>query len=88
MVLQSWMGLSGLFWLILLGLAIWLLVRWITRQQTMAGPPPPGASANLPSAMEILRQRYARREIDEATFTRMRSQLEEIKVQDDRLQPI
>jgi putative membrane protein len=83
-----WMGLSGVFWLLLLGLAIWLLVRWITRQQTMASPPSPGTPANPPSAMEILRQRYARGEIDEATFARMRANLEETEVQDDRLQPV
>lgn len=83
-----WMGLSGLFWLILLGLVIWLLVRWIIRQQTVARPLLPGTPPNLPSAMEILRQRYARGEIDEATFTRMRAHLEETMVQDDRLQPV
>lgn len=83
-----WMGLGGLFWLILLGLAIWLLVRWITRQQTMASPPSPGMASNPPSAMEILRQRYVRGEVDEATFIRMRNHLEETKVQDDRLQPV
>ena len=83
-----WMGLGSLFWLILLGLAIWLLVRWITRQQMVASPPSPGTPLNPPSAMEILRQRYARGEIDEATFTRMHNHLEETKVQDDRLQPV
>ena len=83
-----WMGLGGLFWLILLGLAIWLLVRWITRQQSAGRPLPPAPPANPPSAMEILRQRYARGEIDEATFARMRANLEETEVQDDRLQPV
>jgi hypothetical protein len=36
----------------------------------------------------VLRQRYARGEIDEATFTRMRAHLEETRVQDDLLQPV
>lgn len=83
-----WMGLGSLFWLIVLGLAIWLLVRWITRQQAIINPPAPGTPPNPPSALEILRQRYARGEIDEATFTRMRNHLEEAKVQEDRLQHV
>lgn len=82
------MGLGSLFWLVVLGLAIWLLVRWITRHQTGANPPHPGTSPNPPSAVEILRQRYARGEIDEATFMRMRAHLEETRVQDDHLQPV
>ncbi len=37
-----WMGLGSLFWLVLLGLAIWLLVRWLTRStaSTMSQVPP------------------------------------------------
>lgn len=83
-----WMGLGGLFWTLLLGLAIWLLVRWITRQSTMGSSPSAGTPPNPPSALEILRQRYARGEIDEATYTKMRGFLEETKVQDDRLQQV
>jgi putative membrane protein len=64
-----WMIVGGLFWLAALGLLIWALVRWLgSRSQT----PPPG-----PSALEILRQRYARGEIDTATFEQLRERLEE-----------
>jgi hypothetical protein len=58
--MDLWMIVGGLFWLAALGLLIWALVRWLgSRPQT----PPPG-----PSALEILRQRYARGEIGTATF--------------------
>lgn len=74
----SWGGmllmlLGMLFWFGLLGLLVWALVRWITdRAPTGTGT----SSTTGPSAIEILRQRYARGELDEATFLRMREQLE------------
>jgi putative membrane protein len=83
-----WMGVSMLFWTLLLGLVIWLLVRWITRQSTAGSSPFVGTPPNPPSALEILRQRYARGEIDEATYTKMRGFLEETRVQEDRLQQV
>jgi putative membrane protein len=63
------MLLSMLFWFALLGALIWALVRWITRSGVSSGTP------SSPSALEILQQRYARGEIDDATFERMRQQL-------------
>ena len=70
-----WMGLESLFWLIVLGLVIWLLVRWLIQSRSPATPSAPGTSPPPLSAMEILRQRYARGEIDEATFENMRERL-------------
>jgi putative membrane protein len=63
------MILSMLMWFALLGALVWGLVRWLTRSG--AGYATPGS----PSALEILRQRYARGEIDESVFERMRQQL-------------
>ncbi len=83
-----WMGVSMLFWVVLLGLAIWLLVRWLTRSTTPAVPPSAGIPPNTPSALEILRQRYARGEIDAETFETMRAHLEKSAVSNDRLQPV
>jgi putative membrane protein len=70
----SWGGMllmlfSMLFWFALLGALIWALVRWVTRSGLSSG------LAGGPSALEILQQRYARGEIDDATFQRMQHQL-------------
>ena len=79
----SWLNLFwilpvGLFWFILPSLAIWVLGRWqhcsmSTQQRTPSRPPVPPSG---PFSMEILRQRYARGEIDTATFEDMREELE------------
>ena len=77
----SWGGmllmlLSWLFWFGLLGLLLWALLRWIGTRS-----PNQGASSGQ-SATEILRQRFARGEIDEATFERMQQQLESSTARD------
>jgi putative membrane protein len=68
----SWGGLvlmllSMIFWIGLLGLLIWAIVRWLA--------PGHAFTARPPSALEIAQQRYARGEIDEATYLRIREQL-------------
>ncbi len=76
--------LGTFFWVALLTLLIWGLVRWITSSQTSQFFYRPGAYvAQQPpqqpyqySAMDILRQRYARGEIDAVTFDQMRERLE------------
>lgn len=69
-----WMAFWNILWLVLLGLFIWALVRGLTRSSRGAG------SHHSPErsldALEILRQRYARGEIDTATFEQMRERLE------------
>ncbi|HEX6799410.1 MAG TPA: SHOCT domain-containing protein [Ktedonobacterales bacterium] len=67
-----WMALNAAFWLALLGLLVWALVRWLGRNPARgtASPAPPA------SALELLKQRYARGELDEPTYLRMREQLD------------
>jgi putative membrane protein len=68
--------LNTLFWVALLAVIIWALVTLFTkrsRQVFTASIPHPAPHL---SAMEILRQRYARGEIDDATFQQMRERLE------------
>lgn len=68
--------LGTVFWIILLVALVWALVSWLNRKNMpMFGyhtTPPP----SQPSALEILRQRYARGEIDDVTFQQMRERLE------------
>src|SRR6266700_6556830 len=76
--------LSKFIWLVLLALLIGFLVRrftagtrpvgtWGPAPFPPAGGPPPAQQA---SAMELLRQRYARGEIDSTAFEQMRERLE------------
>ena len=67
-----WMGLVALFWLAVLGLLVWGLVRLLSHRAPMSYIPP----AQGMSAMETLRQRYARGEIDATTYEQMRERLE------------
>jgi putative membrane protein len=67
-----WMSLSMLLGLALVGLAVWVLVRWLGGRPTAPGP-----SADVPSAIEVVQQRYARGEMDAATYEDMRRRLAE-----------
>lgn len=69
--MMLWMSLWGVIWLVVLGVAIWALVRWMSGRTPAASGPSSG-----PSALEILRQRYARGEIDATTYEQMRERLE------------
>ncbi len=85
-------GLGRLLPLLLIVLLIGLVIRRLSRgprsmnwyyQPTPPVPPMPGTGPRGPvppvppqSAMEILRQRYARGEIDATTFDQMRERLE------------
>jgi putative membrane protein len=79
------------FWFVLLALLIAMLVRLFSRRRAWhynrppfytpsgrgaAWPGMPPVPPVQPSAMEILRQRYARGEIDATTFDQMRERLE------------
>jgi len=78
----SWGGmllmlLSMALWIALLVVVVWAIIRWLDRRTSSSGsintstPPTPGN----PSALEILGQRYARGEIDTATFEQMLKRL-------------
>jgi uncharacterized membrane protein len=89
---MGWMMvLSILLWALLIGVAVWALVRWMQRQ------PPSGevrrriSGGDALSSAEILRQRFARGEVDAATFQAMRAELEARSTMDpmsDTRQPV
>lgn len=66
-----WMGIGALFLLAVLGLIVWVIARLLGNRGTFSQPGPLAA----PSAQEILRQRYARGEIDATTYEQMRERL-------------
>jgi Predicted membrane protein len=72
--MMLWMFFWNFFWLVLLGLAVWALIRWLGRS-AWHGEHRDLPSAE-PSALEILQRRYARGEIDATTFEQMRERLE------------
>jgi putative membrane protein len=69
------MLLGNILWIVLLSTLIWAAIRWLRR-----GVHAIDMSPGRLSAMEILRQRYARGEIDAATFEQMRACLGETRV--------
>lgn len=64
-----WMILIGLFWLAIIAALIWLFYR-IARSQGWIGEGRP-----RDRAVEVLRERYARGEIDRETYERMLEEL-------------
>lgn len=70
-----WMILSSLFWLGLAAVVVWAVVRWLSEASRSTAPRGPHEPVQL-SAMDILKARYARGEIDTATFQMMRAELD------------
>jgi len=69
------MALSTVLWIALLVLLVWALIRWLSSKTSTPTPTMMQMPPNGPSALEILQQRYARGEIDTATFEQMRERL-------------
>lgn len=70
-------GLEALFWIALVVLAVVLIVRaFRPRRGGPAGaPPPPPPPPSAAGALKILDERYARGEIDDEAYRRMKDQL-------------
>ena len=84
MTMFAWMGM-GLFWLAVLGLVVWLVVRLLPGKSqgaqlatggAMLPSPTNGASAVSP-ALAILDDRLARGEVDVDTYRTIRATLVE-----------
>ena len=63
-------------WIAVLVVLIWALMRWVSHKTSTPPPTMEHMPPSRPSALEILQQRYARGEIDTATFEQMRERLE------------
>ncbi len=69
------MSLGMVLWIALLVVLVWAVIRWLERKPTTPNRPSIGTSPISPSALEIIQQRYARGEIDAATYEQMRERL-------------
>ena len=70
------MVFGNILWIALLGILVWAVIRWFERKARFSGQRGSSGPMSDVSALEILRQRYARGEIDAATFENMRERLE------------
>lgn len=69
------MTLGMIFCTILLVVLAWVIIRWLNNKMSGKNAPTSGSSA-----LEILRQRYARGEIDSATYEQMRERLDRAEI--------
>ncbi len=67
------MMLNSLLWIALIALLLWAMIFWVNKKHP---------HMTTPSDLEILRQRYARGEIDTVTFEQMRERLETFREQE------
>ncbi|GHP01161.1 hypothetical protein KSF_112080 [Reticulibacter mediterranei] len=70
------MGFGMVLWIALLVVLVWTIIRGFEKKASDSRLQGPATPANSPSVLETLRQRYARGEIDTATFEQMRERLE------------
>jgi putative membrane protein len=68
------MSLGTILWIAILVVLVWALIHWLNTR-TSTPPPTSGVQSGL-TALDILQQRYARGEIDTATYEQMRERLQ------------
>ncbi len=69
------MVFGSILWIALLVVLVWALIRWLERKTSAVGGTAASTPPTGPSALETLQQRYARGEIDTATYEQMREHL-------------
>lgn len=69
------MAFGSILWIALLVVLVWALINWLNRKTSTTVPPSTITPPTGPSALEVLQQRYARGEIDTATYEQMRERL-------------
>jgi putative membrane protein len=71
-----WMIISSLLWLAIAAVAVWALVRRLSNTRAPDSARPRDLPTQQVSALDILKARYARGEIDRPTYQAMRADLE------------
>ena len=66
------MAFGGILWIAVLAILVWVLIRWFEKRERTVAP----TSQGRLSALDILKERYARGELDDATFEQMRERLQ------------
>lgn len=75
-----WIGM-GLFWIVLIALIIFLVVRLLPGSGTASQPPAASGPRTEESAEQILDRLFATGEIDEQTYRARRGALSEMRKQ-------
>jgi uncharacterized membrane protein len=70
------MSFGMVFSIALLVVLVWALMRWFNGRAVPPAERTPMMPPSGPSALEILKLRYTRGEIDDATYERMRERLQ------------
>jgi len=65
------MGLGMLFWVVIIGLAVWAIVRFTGSHRTAQGEP------HSEDPLELLKRRLARGDVDETEYQRIKEHLQE-----------
>jgi len=68
------MGFGWIFWLVVIGVAIWAVIR-LTSQNTQTRSDYSDSGKNRETPLDILKKRYARGEITETEYEEMRKKL-------------
>ena len=67
----GWMWLMPVLWIVFLGFIIWAIVAWVRRSGESGG----SGSSHPDSALEVLKRRYARGEINKEEYEEKKKDL-------------
>ncbi|NIV04325.1 SHOCT domain-containing protein [Candidatus Saccharibacteria bacterium] len=76
-MMNGWGGMwfGWIFWIIILGLIVWAVVKIVNHNTNRRGAVESPSSGE--SALDILKKRYARGEIDQQQFQQMKKEIQD-----------